>query len=28
MLSLPLYTRMSDADVQRVVRAVRQALGA
>ena len=28
MLSLPLYTRMSDADAQRVVRAVRQALGA
>ena len=28
MVSLPLYTRMSDADVQRVVLAVRQALGA
>ena len=28
MLSLPLYTRMSDADVQRVVAAVRAALGA
>jgi len=28
MLSLPLYTRMSDADAQRVVRAVLQALGA
>ena len=28
MVSLPLYTRMSDADVQRVVQAVRQALGA
>ena len=27
MLSLPLYTRMSDADVQRVVQAVRAALG-
>ena len=28
MLSLPLYTRMTDADVQRVVQAVRGALGA
>jgi dTDP-4-amino-4,6-dideoxygalactose transaminase len=28
MLSLPLYTRMTDADVQRVVGAVRSALGA
>ena len=28
MVSLPLYTRMSDADVQRVVQAVRRALGA
>ena len=28
MVSLPLYTRMSDADVRRVVLAVRQALGA
>ena len=28
MLSLPLYTRMSDADVHRVVAAVRAALGA
>ena len=28
MLSLPLYTRMSDADVERVVSALRQALGA
>jgi dTDP-4-amino-4,6-dideoxygalactose transaminase len=28
MLSLPLYTRMTDADVQRVVAAVRAALGA
>ena len=28
MLSLPLYTRMSDADVQRVAGAVRAALGA
>lgn len=28
MLSLPLYSRMSDADVQRVVAAVRAALGA
>jgi len=28
MLSLPLYTRMSDADVQRVVAAVREALQA
>jgi dTDP-4-amino-4,6-dideoxygalactose transaminase len=28
MLSLPLYTRMRDADVQRVVAAVRAALGA
>ena len=28
MLSLPLYTRMTDADVQRVVTAVRAALGA
>jgi dTDP-4-amino-4,6-dideoxygalactose transaminase len=28
MLSLPIYTRMSDADVERVVDAVRQALGA
>ena len=27
MLSLPLYTRMSDADVQRVAQAVRAALG-
>jgi len=27
MLSLPLYTRMSDADVQRVIDAVRAALG-
>ena len=27
MLSLPLYTRMSDGDVQRVVQAVRAALG-
>ena len=27
MVSLPLYTRMSDADVQRVVQAVRAALG-
>jgi dTDP-4-amino-4,6-dideoxygalactose transaminase len=27
MLSLPLYTRMTDADVQRVVAAVRVALG-
>ena len=27
MLSLPIHTRMSDADVQRVVAAVRQALG-
>jgi dTDP-4-amino-4,6-dideoxygalactose transaminase len=26
MLSLPLYTRMSDADVQRVIDAVRAAL--
>ena len=26
MVSLPLYTRMSDADVQRVVAAVRMAL--
>ena len=26
MLSLPIYTRMTDADVQRVVGAVRQAL--
>jgi dTDP-4-amino-4,6-dideoxygalactose transaminase len=26
MLSLPLYTRMTDADVQRVVSAVRGAL--
>ena len=28
MVSLPLYTRMTDADVQRVVQAVRRALGA
>jgi dTDP-4-amino-4,6-dideoxygalactose transaminase len=28
MLSLPIYTRMSDADVERVVSAVRRALGA
>jgi len=28
MLSLPIYTRMSDADVQRVAAAVRTALGA
>jgi len=28
MLSLPIYTRMGDADVERVVDAVRQALGA
>jgi dTDP-4-amino-4,6-dideoxygalactose transaminase len=28
MLSLPLYTRMSNADVQRVVAAVRAALTA
>lgn len=28
MLSLPLYTRMTDADVQRVARAAREALGA
>ena len=28
MVSLPLYTRMSDADVQRVVQAVRRVLGA
>jgi dTDP-4-amino-4,6-dideoxygalactose transaminase len=28
MLSLPLYTRMGLADVQRVAAAVRQALGA
>ena len=27
MVSLPLYTRMTDADVQRVVQAVRRALG-
>ena len=27
MLSLPIYTRMTDADVQRVIDAVRQALG-
>jgi dTDP-4-amino-4,6-dideoxygalactose transaminase len=27
MLSLPLYTRMGEADVMRVVAAVRQALG-
>ena len=27
MLSLPIYTRMGDADVERVVDAVRQALG-
>ena len=27
MLSLPLYTRMTDADVTRVVTAVRRALG-
>ncbi|MBC8056442.1 MAG: DegT/DnrJ/EryC1/StrS family aminotransferase, partial [Rhizobiales bacterium] len=27
MLSLPIYTRMTDADVQRVVDAVRRALG-
>jgi dTDP-4-amino-4,6-dideoxygalactose transaminase len=28
MASLPIYTRMSDADVQRVIDAVRAALGA
>ena len=28
MLTLPLYTRMTDADVERVIRAVRKALGA
>jgi len=28
MLSLPLYTRMTEADVQRVARAAREALGA
>ena len=28
MLSLPLYTRMTDADVDRVVASVRKALGA
>ena len=27
MVSLPVYTRMGDADVQRVVGAVRKALG-
>jgi dTDP-4-amino-4,6-dideoxygalactose transaminase len=28
MLSLPLYTRMTEADVDRVAQALRQALGA
>src|SRR5690606_13617077 len=28
MLTLPLYTRMTDADVERVIRAVRKACGA
>jgi len=27
MVTLPLYTRMTDGDVERVIRAVRKALG-